>query len=173
MDDKTPKRLYSWEISDEFWEKVEPYIPKKRRNRKKKYVRDPGGGRKPTSPRKILEGIVYVLRTGIQWKAAPKERFGSASALHRYFLEWQAAGLFEKLWKAGLAEYDEMEGIAWRWQSIDGSMNKAPLAIEEVGPNPTDRGKKRNQAKRSRRRPWNPTVDRRQRSPDPRHEIAS
>src|SRR5271157_5022395 len=113
MDENTPKRLYSWEISDEFWDKVEPYIPKKQRDRKQKYVRDPGGGRKPIPPKKVLEGIVYVLRTGIQWKAAPKERFGSASALHRYFLEWQAAGLFEKLWKAGLAEYDEMEGIAW------------------------------------------------------------
>jgi|GEM_PF-398231 len=41
----------------------------------------------------------------------------------------------------GLAEYDEMEGIAWRWQSIDGTMMKAPLAQEAVGPNPTDRGK--------------------------------
>lgn len=51
-------------------------------------------------------------------------------------------GVFEKLWAMGLAEYDEMEGIAWRWQSIDGAMMKAPLAQESVGPNPTDRGKK-------------------------------
>jgi hypothetical protein len=34
-----------------------------------------------------------------------------------------------------------MEGIAWRWQSIDGAMMKAPLAQEQVGPNPTDREK--------------------------------
>jgi hypothetical protein len=47
------------------------------------------------------------------------------------------------LWRAGLAEYDEMEGIAWRWQSIDGAMHKAPLAIECVGPNPADRGRNR------------------------------
>ena len=167
------KRLYSWEISDEFWEKVEPYIPKKREEPETNITRPRRRKEANSSEEGVLKAIVYVLRTGIQWKAAPKERFGSASALHRYFLEWQAAGLFEKLWKAGLAEYDEMEGIAWRWQSIDGSMNKAPLAIEEVGPNPTDRGKKRNQAKRSRRRPWNPTVDHRQRSPDSRHEITS
>ena len=48
---------------------------------------------------------------------------------------------FLKLWKKGLAEYDDMEGIAWKWQSIDGSMTKAPTAQESVGPNPTDRGK--------------------------------
>jgi len=35
-----------------------------------------------------------------------------------------------------------MEGIAWEWQSIDGCMNKAPMAQESSGRNPTDRGKK-------------------------------
>ena len=39
----------------------------------------------------------------------------------------------EAIWKAGLAEYDQMEGIAWRWQSIDAAMFKAPLAQEAVG----------------------------------------
>ena len=58
---------------------------------------------------------MYVLRTGCQWKALPPERFGSASAVHRRFLEWEKAGLFVALWQAGLAEYEEMEGIAWRW----------------------------------------------------------
>ena len=78
----------------------------------------------------------------------PKERFGSASAIHARFLEWERAGFFEALWQAGLAEYDELQGIAWRWQSIDGAMMKAPLAQEAVGANPTDRGKKRQQAAR-------------------------
>ncbi|TNJ54789.1 transposase [Paenibacillus hemerocallicola] len=41
-----------------------------------------------------------------------------------------------------LQTYDEMEGIGWEWQSIDGSLIKAPLALEAVGRNPTDRGKK-------------------------------
>jgi hypothetical protein len=56
-----------------------------------------------------------------------------------------------------------MEGIAWKWQSIDGSMNKAPLAIEAAGRNPTDRGKKRDQKESFGRRPWNPAVDHRER----------
>ncbi len=42
---------------------------------------------------------------------------------------------------AGLAEFDDLEGIAWEWQSIDGAMMKAPLAQETVGPNPMDREK--------------------------------
>ncbi len=42
---------------------------------------------------------------------------------------------------AQLAEYDQMQGIAWRWQSTDGAMFKASMALQAVGPNPTDRGK--------------------------------
>ncbi len=50
--------------------------------------------------------------------------------------------VFVTLWRAGLAEYDEMEGISWKWQSIDEAIVKAPLDQETVGPNPTDRGEK-------------------------------
>ena len=90
---------------------------------------------------------------------------GSSSSIHRYFRKWEAAGFFLKLWKKGLAEYDDLEGIAWRWQSIDGSMTKAPTVRKTVGPNSTDRGKKRNEAAHSRRRTWSPVVNRRDRSP--------
>jgi transposase len=157
------KHLYSWEISDEFWAKVEPISPRKQRDNHKKYRRKSGGGRKPIEPRRVFEGIVFVLRTGIQWKALPKERFGSPSAIHRYFLEWQKAGLFLALWRMGLAEYDDCEGIAWQWQSVDGAMNKAPLAVESVGANPTDRGKKWGKAEFVGRRAWHPAVPHRER----------
>ena len=90
---------------------------------------------------KIFSAIVYVLRTGCQWKATPKE-FGSASAIHKHFQEWQQNGFFTRLWQAGLAQYDQMEGIAWEWQSIDGSLGKAPLAQECVGPQPNGSGEK-------------------------------
>ena len=111
----------------------------------------------------FFAAIVYVLRTGCQWKALPKE-YGSASAIHLHFQQWHRAGLFVALWRAGLAEYDEMEGIAWDWQSVDGAMAKAPLAVEWVGANPTDRGKKWAQTKFVGRRAWRPAVDHRERS---------
>ena len=157
------KKIQSWEVSDEFWKIVEPLIPKPQRDRNKKYRRKSGAGRKPLNPRKVFEAIVYVLRTGIQWKALPKERFGSSSSVHAYFRKWEQAGFFLDLWRRGLVEYDEMEGMAWEWQSIDGSMMKAPLARESVGPNPTDRGKKWFQTPFAGRRAWRPVVDRRHR----------
>src|SRR5260370_24822648 len=51
------------------------------------------------------------------------------------------AGFFKALWQAGLMEYDEVQGIEWEWQSVDGAMTKAPFSCASTGANPTDRGK--------------------------------
>jgi transposase len=163
----TKKRVDSWVVTDEFWRRVEPLVPQRVQPAGKQYVRKPGAGRPAKPARLVFEAIVYVLRTGCQWKALPAERFGSASAIHKRFLEWERAELFEEMWKAGLAEYDELQGIAWRWQSVDGAMMKAPLAKEAVGPNPTDRGKKRQQAPPAGGRPWRPVVAHRDRGQRP------
>jgi transposase len=152
-------------VTDAFWQRVAPLVPQRGPSPGRTYLRKPGAGRPPTLARQVFEAIVYVLRTGCQWKALPKERSGSASAVHKRFLEWEEAGFFEALGKAGLAEYDEMVGIAWRWRSVDRAMMKAPLAQEAVGPNPTDRGKKGEQTPPAGGRPWRPVVahrDRRQ-----------
>lgn len=60
----------------------------------------------------------------------------SSSAAHRRFQEWVVAGVFTKLWKAGLLRYDKLEGIDWTWLSMDGAMTKAPLGREKQGPIP-------------------------------------
>ena len=160
----TRKRVDAWVVTDDFWQRVEPLIPSRQRVVDKEYIRRPGAGRPPKPARLVFEAIMFVLRTGCQWKALPAERFGSASSVHKRFLEWEAAGVFSDIWKAGLAEYDQMEGISWRWQSIDGAMFKAPLAQESVGRNPTDRGKKGKQETPAGGRPWSPVVARRDRS---------
>ena len=137
--------IKSWELTDEMWEVAQQFIPKPQREENKEYKRKPGGGRKPLDQRKVLEGIFFVLRTGIQWKALPKE-YGAASSVHEYFSKWAESGFFLRLWEAGLLSYEQAQGIGWEWQSVDGCMIKAPLARESVGNNPTDRGKKRYKA---------------------------
>jgi transposase len=76
--------------------------------------------------RKVVGGILYVLSTGCQWKAMPTQ-FGSGSAIHAYFQEWVELGVFAELWELALTEYDDLKGIDWKWQSMDGAMTKAPL----------------------------------------------
>lgn len=145
------KSYQSWTLSDELWNKVSWLIPKHQRSSTKKYKRKAGGGRKPPDYRKILAGIFYVLRTGCQWKAMPTE-FGKGSNIHRYFQLWEQAGFFEAIWAYALEEYDDLIGLDWEWQSLDGCMTKSPISQESVGKNPTDRGKKRYKAQLINRR---------------------
>jgi putative transposase len=98
--------------------------------------------------RDVFTGILYVLKTGCQWKAIPKQ-FGSSSSIHRYFSQWKKAKFFDKLWhtkcgvaKSGLIIYDEMKGIAWECQIIDASHHKRIRTIEFSGKSPVDWGKK-------------------------------
>ena len=127
----------NWRVSDELWERVEPLLPKYRATR--------AGGRPRVDRRPVLDGILYVLRTGCQWKAAPSE-FGSASTLHRYFQEWTNKGVFFRLWKEALREYDALEGIDWGWQSLDGAITKAPLGGEKSRSKPDGPRQMRHQA---------------------------
>ena len=127
-----------WRIPDELWERIERLLPKTRRN--------PKGGRPRLPSRQVGDGIFYVLRTGCQWKAAPRE-FGSGSTLHKRFQEWVRRGVFRRLWRAGLLEYDELKGIQWDWQSIDGAMTKAPLGGEKYGAKSHGSGQIGDQAK--------------------------
>jgi transposase len=137
--------IKSWELTDGLWEQVRGFVPQRERS-EKTYQRKLGAGRKPLPPRRVLEGIFYVLRMGIQWKALPQE-YGAASSIHQYFSEWAQAGFFRRMWQEGLLTYDELKGLGWEWQSVDGCMVKAPLAQDAVGRNPTDRGKKRDETK--------------------------
>lgn len=148
-----------WEFSDEFWAYVEPLLVKRERDSWKKYKRKSWAWRPSLELRNVFSWILYVLRTWIQWKALPKDQFWAPSSIHRYFVFWVQKWVFHKIWKKWLAEYDEMKWIAWEWQSADWSMNKSPLWKEDIGPNPTDRGKKLNQKKHYRRRIWNPSCD--------------
>lgn len=129
-------RTKPWEVSDEFWEKVEPLIPPAPSHAR--------GGRRRMEDRDAFAAMIYVLRTGIQWNALPRE-MGASSTVHDRYQEWERLGFFEELWRAGLLEYEELEGIEWEWQALDGAMSKAPLGRgasgEATGKNPTDRAK--------------------------------
>lgn len=106
------QEVASWELSDSFWERIEPMLPKpKSRYRGRGKYRRHIGGRPTAEPRRTMAGILYVLRTGCQWNAAPRE-YGSGKTLHRYFQRWRRAGVFKKLWREGLKEYDETKGIS-------------------------------------------------------------
>jgi putative transposase len=126
-------RTRPWEVSDAFWQRAEPLIPVRTDKQK--------AGRPAKSDRQMLGAMLYVLRTGIQWNALPRE-IGASSTVYDRFRWWLANGFFLRLWQAGLQEFEELEGLDWQWQSVDGVMTKAPFGGGATGPNPTDRAKR-------------------------------
>jgi transposase len=78
-----------------------------------------------------LNGILFVLRTGCQWKALDATGICPGSTAHDRFQEWCRAGVFEKLYHAAVEEYDELTGLDWSFLSLDGAMTKAPLGGEK------------------------------------------
>ncbi|HBO9989480.1 MULTISPECIES: IS5 family transposase [Pseudomonadota] len=123
-------------ISKELWKQLEPLIPPFVPSRK-------GGRRKRTiSDEAALNGILYVLQTGIPWEDLPKALgYGSGMTCWRRLREWNAAGVWEQLHHAMLVRLREHDQIDWSRACIDGSSGAKPPGGQETGPNPTDRGK--------------------------------
>lgn len=117
----------AWELPEELWQIMEPRLPVLNAQR---------GRPRTVDLKRIAAGIFFVLRTGIQWQALPREQFGPASTVYYYFRQWEEAGVFEEAWAAALAAYDAEVGLDWRWQSVDGCMTKAPLGGENERPEP-------------------------------------
>ena len=125
MEDQEARR--PWAISDALWAEIEPLLPPG-----KPHPLGCHNGRVPN--RRAMTAILFVLRTGCQWNALNATGICSSSSAHRRFQEWGQAGVFYQMWVKGLLEYDELKGIAWDWQAMDGAMTKAPLGGKKNRP---------------------------------------
>jgi transposase len=106
-------------VSDELWELIEPLIPTVRRRH-----RFPG--RKRLDDRRVLTGILFVLRTGIPWEYLPQEMgCGSGMTCWRRLREWQQAGVWGQLHELLLVKLQRAERIDWSRAVIDSSHVRA------------------------------------------------
>ena len=87
-----------WIVSEGLWRRIESLLPRVERR-----FRFPGRKRLPD--REALQGILFVLHTGMAWRHLPLELgFGSGSTCYRRLDEWQRAGVWERLHRLLLAE---------------------------------------------------------------------
>ena len=77
------------DLKDAQWAILEPLIPKP-------HVRPDGRGRPWRHARDVLNGILWVLRTGAPWQDLP-DRYPSPATCHRRFQEWSRSGVFAKI----------------------------------------------------------------------------
>lgn len=107
-----------WDVPDDLWNRIEPILN----------ADDPVRvrGRPKADRRKVLDGIIFQLRTGCQWNVIPKV-YGDDSTIHRYFQHWCEQGIFEKIWAMLVEECEDLGKVDWKWQSADAAMNKARM----------------------------------------------
>jgi transposase len=105
-----------WRVSDQLWREIEPLIP-----REKRRYRYPG--RKRVDDRACLEGILYVLRYGIPWRALPPiEGFPSGQTCWRRLDEWEKAGVWSRVLARLQARLQAAQGIDWSRAIVDASL---------------------------------------------------
>ena len=113
-----PHKYTITKIPDKLWDNIVTILPKEKPEN--------AVGRPIVPFRKVMDGIMYVLRTGCQWKMLPRE-YGSGSTCHRRFQKWVRLDVFKNIWIRLLKIYDDKKGNKWNWQSIDSISIKSPL----------------------------------------------
>jgi len=105
------------EVTDEQWEVIQPILPK----------RTAKTGRPPSDPRLMLNGILWILRTGSPWRDLP-ERFGPWQTVYDHFSKWRASGAYDRILEALHIRLDADGAIDWDLWCIDGSSVRASRA---------------------------------------------
>src|SRR5258707_3268967 len=123
-------------ITDALWQRLHPLLPAPPQRR----FRCPG--RKPLDYRKILTGILFVLKTGINWEDLPAELgWGCGKTCKHYLKLWQQSGIWHRLHQLVLIDLQAADRIDWSHGAADSTSARALGGGDDTGPNPTDPGK--------------------------------
>ena len=102
------------ELTDDQWEKLQPLLPPQK----------PRTGRTNRDHRLVLEGILWVLRTGAPWRDVPA-RFGPAGTVSSRFYRWRAAGIWDRVLAALQRQADRDGDLDWTLHFVDGTVVRA------------------------------------------------
>jgi transposase len=102
--------------TDAQWEKIPPLLPPVRRI--------PTRWRPPANARKVLEGILWILRSGARWPDLPEE-FPSPSTCWLRLRDWEERVICLTICRTFLAELNQREQLDWSESFLDGSFAPA------------------------------------------------
>lgn len=113
-------------LTEEQWRWIEPLVPKPR-------VRKDRKGRRSTDRRQLLQGMLWILKTGARWQDLPRDRFPPYQTVHRHYQEWVAKGVFKKILEH-LVEHLQKKGkINLAETFIDASFAEAKKGVKKSG----------------------------------------
>jgi transposase len=81
-------------------------------------------GRPFADHRQVLEGILWVLRSGARWRDLPQD-YPSASTCWRRLRNWEAQGVWLELWRTFIRRLDQRQKLGWDQCFVDGSFAPA------------------------------------------------
>jgi putative transposase len=121
--ERTPnnRTTTGFRLSDQLWAVLQPLLPVHGNTHRF------GGGRPRVADRACADASFFVLRTGCQWPALDQTELCAHATAHDRFHAWVEAGVFRKLWQAGVQQFADLTGIEWDWLSLEGALTTAPL----------------------------------------------
>jgi transposase len=99
-------------LPDELWQSIKQEIPE--------YKPSPRGGRPRASDEDCMRGILFVLKTGMQWNMLPSDAFGvSGVTCWRRMREWAKEGVFARIWHNHLQALAWVQAVDWERALVD------------------------------------------------------
>lgn len=102
------------DLTEKQWQKLQPLLPPHK----------PKTGRPNMDHRKVMNGILWILRTGAPWRDLPS-RYGKWQTVSSRFYRWRRAGIWEKVLAALQSESDQSGAIDWEVHFVDGTIIRA------------------------------------------------
>ena len=106
-------RLHRGDLSDEQWQKLHPLLPGKANT-----------GRPANDHRQIINGILWIQRTGAPWDDLP-ERYGTRGTVSSRFYRWRSQGVWQQILERLQQQADAAEQIDWEVHFIDSTVVRA------------------------------------------------
>jgi transposase len=111
-------------LTEEQWQWIEPLIPKTR-------VRKDRKGRPSTDRRQLVQGMLWILKTGARWQDLPRDRFPPYQTVHRHYQDWVAKGVFRKILERLVEHLREKGKINLAETFIDASFVEAKKGVQK------------------------------------------
>lgn len=102
------------ELTDEQWKQLEPFLPPVKRTM----------GRPSEDHRRIINGILWKLKTGAPWRDLP-ERYGPWSTVYSRFFRWKRQGIWDQIFSALTAKADARGSVNWEIHLMDSTIIRA------------------------------------------------
>ena len=111
--------MHRGDLTDTHWARLQPLLPPPRP------AKGSQGGRPRNDDRPIINGILWILRTGAPWADLP-EHYGKRSTVSTRYYRWIAQGIWDRMYDAVKADADAAGELDWEVHHVDATVVRAP-----------------------------------------------